>query len=190
MFYGVSMKITSESVAPNSSLIPMERVERLILLIRGQKVILDRDLALLYEVPTKVLVQAVKRNVERFPEDFMFRLDREEARILKSQIVTSSSDYGGISHLPYVFTEQGFAMLSSVLRSKRAVQVNIEIMRAFVRLRQLIGSHEELSRKLDVLEKKYADHDEKIAVVFDAIRQLMEPPPSKKKRKIGFRLDE
>jgi len=142
---------------------------------------LDSDLAALYGVETKVLVQAVKRNIERFPEDFMFRLNKKEFVILRSQIVTSS-DWGGRRYAPYAFTEQGVAMLSSVLHSQRAIQVNIEIMRAFIRLRQMLASHAELARKLDELEKKY---DAQFKEVFEAIRQLM-TPPEPKRRPIGF----
>jgi len=163
-------------------LVLSERVEKRILLLRGQKVMLSTDLAELYEVEPKVLVRAVKRNIDRFPDDFMFQLTLQEVRNLKSQIVTSS--WGGIRRAPpYAFTEQGVAMLSSVLRSKRAVQVNIEIMRAFVRLRQILSSHKDLARKLKELERKY---DAQFKVVFDAIRQLMTPPPPKPRR-IGFR---
>ncbi len=166
------------------SLIPTERIERSILLMRGQKAMLDSDLAELYGVETKVLLQAVKRNIRRFPDDFMFQLTKEEFQILRSQTVTSS--WGGRRHPPYVFTEQGVAMLSSVLRSDRAIDVNVEIMRAFVHLREMLSSHKDLARKLAALEKKY---DEQFQVVFEAIRQLMEPlPESKKKRRIGFRL--
>ena len=164
------------------SLIPVERIERAILLIRRQKVILDADLAVLYGVETRVLVQAVKRNLGRFPEDFMFQLNREEFAILRSQSVTSS-DWGGRRYPPYAFTEQGVAMLSSVLRSQRAIRVNIEIMRAFIRLRQILASHAVLARKLDALEKKY---DAQFKEVFEAIRQLM-APPEPKRRAIGFR---
>ena len=138
-------------------------------------------LAELYEVEPRALVQAVKRNMERFPPDFMFQLSKAEFRNLKSQIVTSS--WGGLRRaVPYAFTEQGVAMLSSVLNSRRAVQVNIEIMRAFVRLRQIMFTHKDLARKLEALEKKY---DAQFKAVFDAIRQLMTPPEAKK-RKIGF----
>ncbi|NLE08941.1 MAG: ORF6N domain-containing protein, partial [Dehalococcoidales bacterium] len=164
------------------SFVPVERIEKTILLIRSQKVILDNDLAVLYEVKTRVLVQAVKRNIERFPEDFMFQLSSDEFEILRSQSVTSSS-WGGRRYPPYAFTEQGVAMLSSVLRSQRAVQVNIEIMRTFIRLRAMLASHEELARKLETLEEKY---DTQFQEVFEAIRRLMIPPETKK-RPIGFR---
>ena len=143
---------------------------------------LDADLAELYGVETKTLIQAVKRNLEWFPEDFMFQLSRKEFSILRSQFVTSS-DWGGRRYQPYAFTEQGVAMLSSVLRSQRAVQVNIEIMRAFMRLRQLITSHVELARKLNELERKY---DSQFKEVFEAIRQLM-MPPEPHRRSLGFR---
>lgn len=165
--------------------VPVERIERSILWVRGQKVMLDRDLASLYGVKTRVLVQAVKRNIERFPEDFMFQLTSDEFEILRSQSVISRQ-WGGRRYPPYVFTEQGVAMLSSVLRSKRAVRVNIEIMRTFVRLRRMLASHEELARQLDALEKKY---DAQFRVVFEAIRQLMKPPEPKRRR-IGFKIEE
>jgi hypothetical protein len=160
-----------------------ERIERSILLIRGHKVLLDDDLAELYDVQTKVFNQAVKRNRNRFPSDFMFQLTDEEYHSLRSQFVTLNTGRGRHrKYLPYAFTEQGVAMLSSVLRSARAVQVNIEIMRAFVRLREMLATHKDLAVKLEAMEKKY---DAQFKVVFDAIRQLM-IPPEPKKRKIGF----
>lgn len=166
------------------SLVPAERIESRILLIRSHKVMLDEDMAALYEVEVKVLNQAVKRNIERFPKDFMFQLTAEEAARLRSQTVTLKAGRGQHrKYSPYAFTEQGVAMLSSVLRSKRAVQVNVEIMRAFVRLRRMLATHEDLARKLDALEKKY---DAQFKAVFDAIRQLM-TPPTPKRRQIGFR---
>ena len=161
-------------------MIPVERIERAILFVRGQKVMLSHQLAELYGVETRVLNQAVARNRERFPNDFMFQLGWEELENLKSQIVTSS--WGGIRTPPYAFSEQGVAMLSSVLHSPRAVRVNIEIMRAFVRLRQMLASNAELARKLEALEKKY---DRQFKVVFDAIRRLMSPS-LKPRREIGF----
>jgi len=164
------------------SIISLERIESSIVFIRGQKVMLSTHLAVLYEVEPRVLVQAVKRNIERFPDDFMFQLTDEEFKNLKSQIVISS--WGGLRRAnPYAFTEQGVAMLSSVLNSERAIRVNIEIMRAFVRLRQMIASNVELARKLGALEKKY---DSQFKVVFDAILELMKPPKPKQRR-IGFR---
>ena len=169
-------------MASKQSVIPVERIERAILLIRNQKVMLDADLAALYEVETRVLVQAVKRNLERFPEDFMFQLTQEEFAILRSQSVTSG-DWGGRRYPPYTFTEQGVAMLSSVLRSSRAIHVNIQIMRTFIRLRRILSSHAELARKLDALEKRY---DAQFKEVFEAIRQLM-APVEPKRHPIGFR---
>ncbi len=162
-----------------------ERIEASIYLIRKEKVILDHNLASLYGVPTKALVQAVKRNTARFPPDFMFQLSEDEFANLRSQIVTSS--WGGRRSPPYAFTEQGVAMLSSVLRSARAVTVNIEIMRAFVRLRRLLLSQEELSQKLLALEGRY---DRQFKVVFDAIRHIMSPDVPPKRQRIGFRSDE
>jgi hypothetical protein len=182
------------------------QAERHILLMRSQKVMLDFDLAELYGVPTKALNQAVRRNLERFPEDFMFQLTAEEVKNVVSQnVIPSFVEEGGssqsvmssrprsqsvtlkrgqnIKYLPYAFTEQGVAMLSSVLRSDRAVQVNIAIMRAFVRLRQMLSTNAELARRLEDMEKKY---DGQFKVVFDALRQLMTPPPAPPKKEIGF----
>ena len=153
-------------------------------MLHGHKVLLDADLAALYEVPTKVLLQAVKRNLERFPADFMFQLEKQEFAILRSQSVTSS--WGGRRYAPYAFTEQGVAMLSTVLNSPRAIAVNIEIMRAFVRLRKLIASNKELAAKLNQLEKKLSTHDQAITEIMHAIRELMTPPEPAKKRPIGF----
>jgi hypothetical protein len=172
-----------EKPGKGAVVIPMERITQAILLIRGHKVMLDSDLADLYEVEIKVLNQAVKRNIQRFPEDFMFQLTAEEAASLRSQFVTLKGRGQHRKYLPHVFTEQGVAMLSSVLRSHRAIQVNIEIMRAFVRLRQMLASNVELARKLASLERKY---DAQFKVVFDAIRELMTPPEPRKKRPIGF----
>lgn len=169
------------------SLIPDERIERAILLIRGQKVMLDRDLATLYCVPTGALNQAVKRNRKRFPSDFMFQLSKNETEKWKSQIVISNpSTKMAIRKRPFAFTEQGVAMLSSVLRSDRAIEVNIAIMRAFVRLRQILATHKDLERKLEEHDRKLGEHDQKFNIVFEAIRQLMAPPPSPKKPRIGF----
>jgi hypothetical protein len=165
--------------------IPIEVIERKILLIRRQKVMLSTHLAELYCVETRVLNQAVKRNINRFPEDFMFQLNNSEAEQLVSQNVIPHKKYLGGS-LPYAFTEQGVAMLSSVLNSERAVQVNIAIMRAFVKLREMIASNKELAKRLDELEKKY---DAQFKVVFDAIREMM-TPPEPKRRRIGFLSEE
>ena len=166
------------------------QIESQILLIRGQKVMLDEDLAALYEVETKELNRAVKRNIERFPDDFMFQLTADEFANLRFQFGTSSlksqidtSRWGGRRYPPYAFTEQGVSMLSSVLRSSRAIQVNIAIMRTFVQLRQMLSSNTELSRKLVALEKNY---DVKFKAIFEAIHQLMAPADPKKKRPIGF----
>jgi len=170
-------------MAGKKSLIPTERIEHSILLIRGHKVMLDADLAALYGVTTFNLNKAVKRNLDRFPDDFTFQLTADEANALRFQIgMSKPKGRGGRRYLPFVFTEQGVAMLSSVLRSRRAVLVNIEIMRAFVRLRRMLASNEDLARKLDTLERKY---DAQFRVVFDAIRQLMAPPQAKR-RPIGF----
>lgn len=150
----------------------MEQIEDSIMLIRGQRVLLDADLASLYGVETRALTQAVRRNADRFPDDFMFQLSEDEFEDLRSQSVTSSR-WGGRRYRPYAFTEQGVAMLSSVLRSDRAVQVNIEIMRAFVHLRRMLASNAELERRLDELEGRY---DQQFRAVFDTIRELMRPP--------------
>jgi hypothetical protein len=167
-------------------LVPSERIAHSILLLRGQKVLLDTELAELYGIQTKVLVQAVKRNLDRFPDDFMFQLTNHEFSVLRSQSVTSSSTHGGRRTAPYAFTEQGVAMLSSVLSSPQAIAVNIEIMRAFVRLREVLAGNKELAAKLGELERKLKGHDQAIAGILDAIRQLMAPPPATKKRSIGF----
>jgi hypothetical protein len=168
------------------SLVLSERIVERIYLIRHKKAMLDRDLARLYGVKTKVLKQAVRRNATRFPEDFMFELAKEEFDNWRSQFVTSKRDRMGLRHPPMAFTEQGVAMLSSVLNSERAIQVNILIMRAFTRLREMLETHEGLKRKLEALEKKY---DEQFKVVFDAIRALMVPPEKTRKR-IGFEVKE
>jgi len=161
--------------------IPVERITNKIYLVREQQILLDQDLAELYDVETKHLIQAVKRNKTRFPDDFMFQLSEKEFQILRSQIVTSS--WGGRRYPPYAFTEQGVAMLSSVLQSKRAVYVNIAIMRTFVQLRKLSYNYAELLQKIEAIEKKY---DKQFKIVFDVIRKLIEPP-SKTKEEFGFR---
>jgi hypothetical protein len=167
-------------------LVPEEIIESKILFIRGKKVMLDRDLAVLYGVETKALKQAVKRNPKRFPEDFMFELTQDELNDWRSQFVTSKADKMGLRHPPYAFTENGVAMLSSILNSERAIMANIQIMRTFTRLREILASHKDLARRLDDLENKY---DAQFRVVFEAIRQLMTPPVTPK-RKIGFSLKE
>jgi len=158
-------------------------IQRVVLRIRGQNVLLDSDLSVLYGVTVKSLNQAVKRNRLRFPADFMFQLDAAETAPLRSQIVTAKQGRGGRRTLPYAFTEQGVAMLSSVLRSSRAIEVNVEIMRTFVRLRRMLAVHDDVARKLDALERKY---DGQFRVVFEAIRELMAPSP-RARRAIGFR---
>jgi len=172
----------------DKALIPIERIEQRILRIRESNIMLDEDLAELYGVEVRTLNQAVKRNIDRFPGDFMFQLTADEEARLRSQFVILKTTGRGQhrKYPPYAFTEQGVAMLSSVLNSPRAVQVNIQIMRTFVNLRRMLASNEDLARKLAALEKKY---DTQFKIVFDAIRQLMTPqlPP---KRKIGFKRDE
>jgi hypothetical protein len=169
-----------------TSIVPTERITNKIYLLRGKKVLMDRDLAELYGVETAQLKRAVKRNIERFPDDFMFELTKQELDNWRCQFGTSNSEKMGLRYRPMVFTEQGVAMLSSVLRSKRAIEVNIVIMRAFVRLREMMTSNLELARKLEEMEKKY---DEQFKVVFDAIRALM-VETKKPKRKIGFEVKE
>lgn len=167
----------------NKLVVFKKTIEKKIMVIRGHNVMLDKDLALLYGVDTKVLIQAVKRNVYRFPEDFMFQLSKEEFDTLRSQIVTSN--WGGRRYLPYVFTEQGVAMLSSVLHSRKAIEANIAIMRAFVKTRQIVSLNKDLSYKVTQLELKLEKHDEAIHAIFEAIRQLM-VLPDRPKRRIGF----
>jgi len=167
-----------------TSIVLQERIEKKIFLIRGKKVMLDKDLAILYEVPTKRLNEQVKRNSERFPEDFMFQLTKRE----KAEVVANCDHLKTLKfspQLPYAFTEQGVAMLSSVLNSKRAVMVNIQIMRTFTKIRELLVTHKDLQRKIEDMESKY---DEQFKIVFEAIRQLLEPPPvpEKPKGRIGF----
>lgn len=177
-------------MSPKNEIISPERIEQSIFLIRTQKVMLDSDLAELYGVPIKRLNEQVRRNRKRFPSDFMFQLTREEYEGLRSRFATLNLGRGKHrKYLPYAFSEQGVAMLSSVLNSHRAIEVNIEIMRAFVRLRQLISTHKELSQKLIELERKIGAQDEQIQVIFDAIRQLM-TPAEPNKRKIGFLVKE
>ena len=166
------------------SLVPVEVITSKIYLIRNQKVMLDRDLAELYGVETKVLKQAVRRNIKRFPDDFMFELSRDEFKNLRSQFVTSS--WGGARYSPMAFTEQGVAMLSSVLNSDRAIQVNVQIMRVFTQLRQMLSTHVELKKKIEAMEKKY---DENFKIVFEAIKQLLDNE-ERPKRRIGYTVKE
>ena len=165
-----------------SNLIHEEVIEKKIYLIRGHRVMLDKDLAILYGVETRVLIQSVKRNIKRFPGDFMFQLTKEEASNWRSQIVISKN-WGRRRYLPYAFTQEGVSMLSSILNNERAIMVNIQIMRAFVSLRRIALTYTGLKRKIDDMEKKY---DSQFSVVFEAIRKLLEPPPEKPKRRIGF----
>lgn len=179
----VQLRCRSHNLMTQTGLIPVERIERAIYLIRGEKVMLDRDLAALYGVETRILKRAVRRNLDRFPKDFMFVLDPTEFRNWRSQFVISNSERQGLRYPPMAFTEHGILMLSSVLNSKRATQVNIEIMRAFVRIRQMLASNVEFSWRLEELESKY---DRQFKVVFDALRQIMTPTRRRPSR-IGFR---
>ncbi len=157
--------------------IVQEVIENKIYLIRGHKVMIDKDLATLYGVKTKNINKAIKRNIGRFPEDFMFQLTADEFESLRFQIGTSKQGRGGRRYSPYVFTEHGVAMLSSVLNSERAILINIAIMRIFAKLRHMLATHKDLAEKFNELERKYNQHDKDILVIFEAIRQLMEPPP-------------
>ena len=169
------------------ALIPtVDVIARHITVMRGQRVIVDTDLAQLYDVPTKVFNQAVKRNQERFPEDFMFQLTKEEHEILRSQIVTSSSGYGGRRYLPYVFTEHGALMAATILNSARAVEVSIYVVRGFLQLRDLLATHKELARQLAALEKRVTGHDKDFASLVAEIRRLLNPASQPKRRRIGF----
>ena len=165
-----------------SNLTPVAQIEQRIYYIRGEKIMIDRHLAELYGVETRVLKQAVRRNIQRFPEDFMFVLRKDEFKDWRSQCVMSNADKQGLRHPPMAFTEQGVAMLSSVLKSDRAIEVNIAIMRAFVQMRQMLETHEDLKRKIEEMEAKY---DQQFGIVFEAIRQLLEED-DKPQRKIGF----
>jgi hypothetical protein len=180
---GPMTKVPPPTPAPRTDLVP-GRIEAAIVVVRGQKVLLDETLAALYDVEVRALNQAVKRNLERFPADFVFQLTAEEAEALRSQTVILETSPGHHrKYLPHAFTEQGVAMLSSVLHSPRAVQVNVEIMRTFVRLRRWLSSHAELARKLSALERRY---DVQFKVIFDAIRKIMKPAPAPRRR-IGFK---
>jgi phage regulator Rha-like protein len=172
-----------------SDILPIEKITSKIYIIRDTRIMLDRDLAELYGVETKALKQAVRRNLTRFPEDFMFELTKEESRSLRSQNVTLKRGQHS-KYLPFAFTEQGVAMLSSTLNSERAIEVNIAIMRAFVHLRKVVATHRELARKLEKLESRLGEHDEQFRVVFDAIRALMEEPEKPRRKKIGFEVKE
>lgn len=184
--------MSSEKIAKAErvAIVPTGAIQARILVIRSRQVMLDRDLAELYGVETKVLTRAVRRNEDRFPSDFMFRLTANEFADLRRQFGTSNAGQGGRRYSPYVFTEQGVAMLSSVLRSKRAVAVNIEIMRAFVEIRRAAASYKELEKRISDLEKttvgKLGEHDKHLAALFKALKQLATPPPPKPKHPIGF----
>jgi len=173
------------------SLLPDELIINKIILLRDQKVLVDRDLAELYGVDTRTLNQAVKRNLKRFPEDFMFQMSREEFEIWRSQIVISNSDRMGLRRPPYVFTEQGVAMLSSVLNSDRAIIVNIQIMRVFTKMRALLDSHKEIIRKLESIEKKDIEQDDKILLIFEYLKQLeqakQEETLFRERKRIGYK---
>ncbi len=173
-------------MSKSDSIVSAESITSRIFLVRGHKVMLDSDLAELYEVSTSRLNEQVRRNIDRFPKDFMFQMKESEYANLKSQIATSS--WGGRRKLPLVFTEQGVSMLSSVLHSERAIRVNIAIMRAFVQVREMLSTHKELAHKLEELERKVGIHDQTIVQLIEAIRQLMEPP-AKKRKQIGFTPD-
>jgi hypothetical protein len=179
------MKTPNTQFASEGLLVPSERIERSILLIRGVKVMLDADLAELYGVSTKVFNQAVKRNRDRFPEDFMFRLTQEE----KAEVVTNCDHLRKLKYsnvLPSAFTEHGAIMAATVLNSDRALKVSLFVVRAFLKLREMVGTQKEFASKLEQLERKFSEHDEKFSVVFEAIRELMQPTPVPPKRRIGF----
>ncbi len=178
----------TKKLTASSLTVPAQLIERRIYLIRGHKVMIDVDLAELYGVPTHRLNERVKRNRKRFPEDFMFQLTKEESESLRSQIAISKIVRGGRRSLPYVFTEQGVAMLSSVLNSEQAIEVNVTIMRAFVKLRQLLESNEELNRKFSGVMRKLSTHDKYFKVVFDELKRLTEPPTLSRKQ-IGFKVN-
>jgi len=174
----------------HSSIIPADRIEQTILLIRGEKVILDIDLAELYGVETKRLNEQIRRNLGRFPPDFLFQLSEEEYSNLKSHFATSRSGWGGRRKLPYAFTEHGAIMAASVLNTPRAVEMSVFIVRAFVRLRNFLAAHKDLAEKLAELERKLASHDEQIVAIIDAIKCLMAPPGKADKRRIGFHAED
>lgn len=190
---GTLRRMADPSNAESVELVPTPAIEKRILVVRERQVMLDEDLADLYGVETRRLIEQVKRNIERFPADFMFQLTKGEAAALRSQTATSDAGRGGRRYAPYVFTEQGVAMLSGVLRSKRAVAVNIEIMRAFVELRRAAASSAAIQQRFEALERetsaKLGQHDQQLAQIFQALRQLISPSP-RSKRQIGFRLPE
>ncbi len=178
------MKKNKPPVYP--SVISQDIIERKIYLIRGKKVMLDRDLALLYKVETRILNRAVKRNLDRFPDDFMFQLTKIEMKNWMSQIGISNKERMGLRKRPFAFTDLGISMLSSVLNSKTAIHVNIQIMRTFSRIRQMLANNEMLRQRIEELERKYLKHDQQFQIVFDAIKEILAPPPSPPKKPIGF----
>jgi len=172
-----------------SALVPVEQISSTILLVRGQRVLLDSELAALYDVTTKRFNEQVKRNLERFPADFMFQLSPDEVVNLRSQIATSSSHHGGRRYAPYAFTEHGAIMAATILNSPRAVEMSVYVVRAFVQLRDMLASNKELARRLDELERTLATHDQAITGILKTIRELMSPPPDPKRRGIGSTAD-
>ena len=176
----------AKNQSSRTEIVPLESIERRIYVVRGEKVMLDADLANLYEVETKNLNKAVKRNLGRFPEDFMFRLTKQEAESLRFQ--TGTSSYGGRRYLPYAFTEQGVAMLSSVLKSDRAVRMNILIIRAFVKLREILATHKDLAERMEKLEANQQQHASVINILAEEINNLKELPPEPPRKQIGFRV--
>ena len=181
---------SSKRTGPHSSIVPTDRIERTILLIRGEKVILDADLAALYGVTTKRLNEQVRRNRDRFPEDFSFRLTRKEVTVLRSHFATSSGTHGGLRYLPLAFSEHGAIMAASILNTPRAVEMSLFVVRAFVRLRTFLATHKDLAEKLAELERKLESHDEQIVAIIDAIKRLMAPPGPADKRRIGFHAED
>lgn len=176
--------MSKKRAIPVSTFLSYEIIQRRIYIIRGKKVMLDRDLAILYDVLTKNLNKAVSRNLDRFPEDFMFQLNNEESKNLKFQFGTSS--WGGSRKNPRAFTEHGILMLSSVLNSPRAIKVNIQIMRTFAHLRELVSKNDHLKNRLEALEKKYENHDVQLKSVFDAIREILDISRQRSKKEVGF----
>ncbi|MDD5570588.1 MAG: ORF6N domain-containing protein [Bacteroidales bacterium] len=172
---------------PTKLMIPEETITSKIYYIRGQKVMIDRDLAKLYEVKTKVLKQSVKRNLKRFPVDFMFKMTEKEFENWRSQFVTSNSDKMGLRHYPFCFTEQGVTMLSCILNSKLAIEINIRIIRVFTKMREMLLTHKEILLKLEQLEKKIIKHDDEIEIIFNTLRELIKPPIQERKR-IGYKV--
>jgi hypothetical protein len=183
-------RATREAAPTGAALVPLERIDRCIYEMRGQRVMLDTDLAEFYGVPTKVFNQAIKRNLARFPSDFMFQLDQTEYELLRSQIVTSKPVQGGRRYLPYAFTEHGAIMAASVLNSGRAVQMSVLVVRAFVRLRQILVDHRDLARRIEALERQFiqktAEHEAHIHKIYEILHELMSPPEPPKKARIGF----